>query len=118
MQDLAAGIISPSTKQIRVQSTLQILADSKEDTAALSNIFAIGDVAETGSPKMGRSGFFQAEIVIQNILAMIQGREVSSVYQSRPDIEGSIKLTLGKVGSHRIEIFPLKISRLIVVSLG
>lgn len=80
------------------------MADSKEDTAALSNIFAIGDVAETGSPKMGRSGFFQAEVVIQNILAMIHGREVSSVYQSRPDIEGSIKLTLGKVCSHRIDV--------------
>lgn len=93
------------------------MADSEEDTAALSNIFAIGDVAETGSPNMGRAGFFQAEVIIQNILAMIQGRKASSVYQSRPDIEGSIKLTLGKVSSHRIDTF-LEVSRLIKVYVG
>ncbi|CRG91878.1 Apoptosis-inducing factor 2 [Talaromyces islandicus] len=96
VQDLAPGIVSPGTKQIRVQSTLQILADSKEDTAALSNIFAIGDVAETGGPNMGRAGFFQAEVIIRNILAMVQGRNASSIYQPRPDIEGAIKLSLGK----------------------
>lgn len=72
------------------------MADSKEDTTALSNIFAIGDVAETGSPKMGRAGVFQAEVIIQNILAMIKRRRASSVYKPRPDVEGMIKLSLGK----------------------
>lgn len=44
---------------------------------------------------MARAGGFQAEIVRQNILALIQGKK--SVEYKPLALEGSIKLSLGKV---------------------
>jgi NADH dehydrogenase FAD-containing subunit len=68
------------------------LKDSK-----YSNIFALGDVAETLGPKMARAGLFQAEIVLANILEMIKGLPPSDTYKPLVSFEGAIKLTLGKV---------------------
>jgi hypothetical protein len=53
-------------------------------------------VAETGGPKMGRAASFQAEIVCQNIVAMIDSQEPRAIYKPI-EAEGAIKLTLGKV---------------------
>ena len=39
----------------------------------------------------------QAETALQNILAMIRGREPSATYTPNIVLEGTLKLTLGKV---------------------
>jgi hypothetical protein len=46
---------------------------------------------------MGRAGLFQAEVVAENILAMINKRNPTATYSPKKLIEGAIKLTLGKV---------------------
>lgn len=45
---------------------------------------------------MARAGMFQAEVVQENIAALIKGEQASKVYAPM-DVEGSIKLTLGQV---------------------
>lgn len=45
---------------------------------------------------MARAGMFQAEVVQENISALIKGEQATKVYTPM-DIEGSIKLTLGQV---------------------
>ncbi|KAJ7115551.1 hypothetical protein C8R43DRAFT_1038784 [Mycena crocata] len=92
LKDLAPDAISKETQHILVQPTLQI-RDSED---RVPHIFAFGDVAETGGPKMARAAQFQAEIVLANILAMIQRRTPSTQYIPQMIIEGAIKLTLGK----------------------
>ena len=62
-------------------------------------IFAFGDVAETGGPKMARAAYFQSEIVLQNILMLAAGKKELKPYRPKIFFEGSIKLTLGKVCS-------------------
>jgi apoptosis-inducing factor 2 len=78
-----------------VQPTLQI-ANGK---GAEARAFALGDVAETDGPKMARAAWYQAEIVRQNILALIRGQKPSSTYVPNLEVEGSLKLTLGKVSN-------------------
>lgn len=91
LKDLSPNSISATNKTILVKPTLQ-LQDPK-----FPHIFALGDVADTGGPKMARAGRVQAEIAQQNIVALIEGKDAYVVYVPRFDIEGSIKLTLGKV---------------------
>ncbi|KAH7132273.1 hypothetical protein B0J11DRAFT_600698 [Dendryphion nanum] len=88
---LSPSSISKTTSRILVLPTLQI------SDPAYPNIFSFGDVAETGGPKMARAGFFQSEIVVSNLLALIKGKN-RELKQYKPDLamEGSIKLTLGK----------------------
>lgn len=81
--------VSPNTQAIIVKKTLQLAND------AYSNIFALGDVAETGAPKMARAGMMQAEIVSANIVAMIHGRKLNQYMPNA--IEGLLKLSLGLV---------------------
>ena len=50
---------------------------------------------------MARAGQFQSDIVRANIMAMIKGQHPSTIYKPRVDIEGAIKLTLGKVCAKR-----------------
>lgn len=76
-----------------VKPTLQI----QDPNSALDHIYALGDVADTGGPKMGRAGLFQGEVVVQNILAMIDNRTPMATYTPKLLFEGAIKLTLGKV---------------------
>ena len=75
---------------------LQVVGDK-----TYPNIFAFGDVAETGGPKMGRAGAFQAEIVCQNMVAMIKDQVPWAIYKPNA-AEGAIKLTLGKVSIDHI----------------
>jgi NADH dehydrogenase FAD-containing subunit len=90
--------ISKETGCVLVKPTLQIAAAPTEHR----NIFALGDVAETGGPKMARAGYLQAEVVCSNIIAMINGEEPPQKY--RPiAMEGSTKLTLGKVSLSTLE---------------
>jgi NADH dehydrogenase FAD-containing subunit len=64
---------------------------------AFPRIFAFGDVAETGGPKMGRASYFQSEVVCQNVLSLIKGKDIVKEYKPNLPFEGSIKLTLGTV---------------------
>jgi NADH dehydrogenase FAD-containing subunit len=52
-----------------VKPRLQLLNLNLES----SHIFAIGDVAETKGPKKARAGMFQADVVQENIPALIKG---------------------------------------------
>lgn len=75
---------------IHVKPTFQL------DDADTANIFAIGDVADTGVKKMGRAAGLQGLTVTQNIVRSISGRPMQS-YQPGM-IESSLDLTLGLVG--------------------
>ncbi|KAH7409393.1 oxidoreductase [Cadophora sp. MPI-SDFR-AT-0126] len=91
--------ISPLTRRILVNKNLQLLdgIEAKAGTGtAFTNIFALGDVAETGGPKFARAGGAQAEIVRGNIVALIQGKGKSLVDYVPSALEGSLKLSLGK----------------------
>ncbi|CAG8893665.1 unnamed protein product [Penicillium egyptiacum] len=81
---------SRTTGRILVRRTLQLADD------AHLNIFALGDVAETEGPKMGRTAMAQAELVCKNILALIKGTKLRP-YEPKA-IDGMLNLTLGLVG--------------------
>jgi NADH dehydrogenase FAD-containing subunit len=83
--------ISKETSHVLVRPTLQIV------DARFPNIFAAGDVAASGGPKMARAGYMQAHIVADNILSLIKGAKRLKVYKPMRWLEGSITLTLGKV---------------------
>ncbi|EAT90306.2 hypothetical protein SNOG_02094 [Parastagonospora nodorum SN15] len=76
------------------------------------NIFAAGDVAASGGPKMARAGYMQTLVVADNILSLIKGKSNMKVYKPMRWLEGSIKLTLGKGNSRgRVPLnFPGKIA--------
>ncbi|KAF9077539.1 FAD/NAD-P-binding domain-containing protein [Rhodocollybia butyracea] len=61
---------------IRVKSTLQI------DAPGISNVFALGDVADTGAHKAARPGAAQADVVARNIEKLIQARATG---RSKPE---------------------------------
>jgi NADH dehydrogenase FAD-containing subunit len=93
LQHSAPEAISKTTHRILVRPTLQL----QSPQAFADNVFALGDVAETGGPKMARAAFFQSMIVAENIVSMIGGSFPPRTYQPKLMIEGPIKLTLGKV---------------------
>lgn len=78
--------------EIIVKSTLQVdhLPSSK------GNIFALGDVAQTGGPKQGRAGMVQGEVVLNNILRLIKNQQGLENYEPLP-FEGALQLTMGEV---------------------
>ena len=81
-----------------MNSHLQICDADRALTHA--NVFALGDVAETGGPKMARAAMMQAEVVVQNILGVIKtGGKATETYSPQTEVEGAIKLTLGIVSA-------------------
>lgn len=64
---------------------------------AIDNIFALGDVAESGGPKMARAAECQSQIAASNIVSLIKSTTAPGTYQPVLAVEGAIKLTLGKV---------------------
>lgn len=50
---------------------------------------------------MGRAGYMQSLVVSANILSLINRKRNMKVYKPILWLEGSIKLTLGKVGIKR-----------------
>jgi NADH dehydrogenase FAD-containing subunit len=74
-----------------VKNTLQI------DEASLSNIYACGDVAQTGvrNPN-ARAAMKQAQYVADNVVLAVQGKEPTKYY-TPTWADGVIKLTLGLV---------------------
>lgn len=98
MKDLLPDVISEKTSRIIVKPTLQVYPLGRPKDLA-PPIFALGDVADHGGPRMARAGWLQAGVVLDNVLAMIHGRQPSHVYKPNNFIEGAIKLTLGKTHS-------------------
>lgn len=77
-----------------MRPTLQVEDD------AHPNIFALGDISESKGPKMGRTAMAQADLVGQNIVAMIQG---TALHDYEPQvIDGMLKLSLGLVSIRAI----------------
>ncbi|RDL38720.1 FAD protein [Venustampulla echinocandica] len=86
--------ISPQTRRILVESTLQLRNGEDPKSRELHNVFALGDVAETDGYRMARSGAMQAEVVRGNIIALINDKELEKY--SPIAAEGGLKLSLGK----------------------
>ncbi|ETS85423.1 hypothetical protein PFICI_03448 [Pestalotiopsis fici W106-1] len=82
------SLVNPANGFIRVKPTLQ-LADPK-----YPNIFAVGDVADSGAHKAARPGGAQAAVLARNLVAMIEGKEPSeNIVVSPPAIHLSLGLT-------------------------
>lgn len=90
---LSPASISKETSEILVRPTLQIEDDR------FPHVFAMGDVAATGGPKMGRAAVMQSEVIVHNILTLIAAKRSTKEYKPLTWIEGSIKLTLGIVST-------------------
>lgn len=90
LEDVSPSVISDSG-YIKVLPTLQI-ADKTH-----SNIYAIGDVAETNVPMPNaRSARTQASVAASNVISSVKGKSPSTFYKYHW-MEGFIKLTLGLV---------------------
>ena len=83
-------LINPKNGFIRVRPTLQFF-DSQ-----YSNLFAVGDIADTGMHKAARPGSTQAAVVAKNIQALIEGREPEEHVVWAP---AGIHLSLGLVST-------------------
>lgn len=84
----AESLVNPQNGFIRVRPTLQF-RDPK-----YPNLFAVGDIADTGAHKAARPGAAQATVVAKNVLALIAGREPEDKIVVDPP---AIHLTLGLV---------------------
>ena len=84
------SIVNPENGFIRVRPTMQLLDEQ------YSNLFAVGDIADTGAQKAARPGSAQAAVVAKNIMSLIEGRSVDDTFVKGP---GAIHLTLGMVCS-------------------
>ncbi|KAJ5569378.1 hypothetical protein N7450_011864 [Penicillium hetheringtonii] len=80
------SIINPENGFVRIRPTMQLLDEQ------YSNIFAVGDIADTGAQKAARPGSVQAGVVARNILSLIEGKVTQDTFVKGP---GAIHLTLG-----------------------
>lgn len=81
------SLINPANRFIRVRPTLQF-QDPK-----YPNIFAVGDIADSGAHKAARPGAAQAAVVAKNVLAMVEGKEpTEKIVVSPPGIHLSLGL--------------------------
>ncbi|KAF8205757.1 hypothetical protein K438DRAFT_2014618 [Mycena galopus ATCC 62051] len=79
--DLVTQLVLCRVPAARLCLEADVAHPREANTASLghkSAHFALGDVAETGGPKMGRAGLLQGYIVLDNILAMIHNRPPSA----------------------------------------
>ncbi|RMZ80925.1 hypothetical protein DV737_g2721, partial [Chaetothyriales sp. CBS 132003] len=81
-----ASLINPANGMIRVRATLQV------DDERYDNIFAVGDIADTGAHKAARPGIAQAEVVVKNVMALIQDQKPQARFEVAP---AAIHMTLG-----------------------
>lgn len=84
------SVINPDNGFIRVRPTMQFLDEE------YSNMFAVGDIADTGAQKAARPGAAQAAVVAKNILALIEGQNPEEQFVKGP---GAIHITLGMVST-------------------
>ncbi|KXJ93400.1 hypothetical protein Micbo1qcDRAFT_232938 [Microdochium bolleyi] len=80
------SLVNPQNGFIRVRPTLQF------QDPRYPNLFAVGDIADTGAHKAARPGSAQAAVVAKNLLAMIAGGDAEEKVVVDP---ASIHLTLG-----------------------
>ncbi|KAJ5715627.1 uncharacterized protein N7483_012808 [Penicillium malachiteum] len=80
------SVLNPENGYIRIRPTMQFL-DEK-----YSNLFAVGDIADTGAQKAARPGSAQAAVAAKNIVSMIEGQEPNETFVKGP---GAIHITLG-----------------------
>ncbi|KAF7592168.1 hypothetical protein BBP40_000655 [Aspergillus hancockii] len=80
------SLINPENGFIRIRPTMQFLDEQ------YPNLFAVGDIADTGLRKAARPGSAQAAVVAKNIRAMIEGKKPEEVF---PRMPAAIHLTLG-----------------------
>ncbi|TIC89998.1 Apoptosis-inducing factor-like protein A [Colletotrichum higginsianum] len=81
-------LLNPSNGFIKVRPTLQF------KDPAYSNLFAAGDIADSGAHKAARPGAAQAQVVAKNIVAMVEGREPTEKLLVTPP---GIHLSLGLI---------------------
>ncbi|KIR26356.1 oxidoreductase [Cryptococcus deuterogattii LA55] len=82
------SLINPANGFIRVRPTLQ-LQDTK-----YANIFAIGDIADSGAPKAARPAMQHVGVLARNVLAMIDGKQPDQEINIEP---AAIHMTMGLV---------------------
>jgi len=82
----ADSVVNPVNGCIRVLPTMQLLDDQ------YPNIFAVGDIADTGIQKAARPGVAQAAVAAKNIRALIDGEAALEKFEWGP---AGIHLTLG-----------------------
>lgn len=87
------SLINPANRFIRVKPTLQF-QDPK-----YPNIYAVGDIADSGAHKAARPGAAQAAVVAKNIVAMIEGGQPSEKIVVSPP---GIHLSLGLVSENSV----------------
>lgn len=102
LRTVLPNTISAQTGRILVNPQLQV--QTLEGTAS-TNIFALGDVAEHGGPRMARAVFMQSGVVRNNILDLIRGQGPSQKYTPQVWVEGLIQLTVGKVSIFKPLLF-------------
>ncbi|KAI5481866.1 hypothetical protein MNV49_000143 [Pseudohyphozyma bogoriensis] len=73
---------------INVLPTLQVALPPSLDSC--TNVFAIGDVAATGSIKAGHTGWNQAGIVAENICHLLGAPYADRTFTGAPDAEGKL----------------------------
>ncbi|KAK3346141.1 hypothetical protein B0T25DRAFT_462460 [Lasiosphaeria hispida] len=83
---LGEGLVNPENGFVRVRPTLQF-GDGR-----FPNLFAVGDIADTGAHKAARPGSVQAAVAAKNIAAMVAGGEPVETITVAP---AGIHLTLG-----------------------
>ncbi|KAL0577691.1 hypothetical protein V5O48_004295 [Marasmius crinis-equi] len=96
LTSLSPESIDPVTNYIKVKPTLQI-----DSTIPYDNVFAIGDVADTGAHKAARPGAVQAEIVARNIGKLIEAKSK----QGRPRMNGGVNGSLPKGDEAHLDIY-------------
>nr|ADO29929.1 hypothetical protein PP107 [Penicillium paxilli] len=84
------SVVNPDNGFLRIRPTMQLLDEGH------SNIFAVGDIADTGAQKAARPGSVQAGVVAKNIVSLIEGGKAEETFVKGP---GAIHLTLGMVSS-------------------
>ncbi|KAF9884561.1 hypothetical protein FE257_001506 [Aspergillus nanangensis] len=82
----AESIINPANGFIRIKETMQF------QDPQYKNLYAVGDIADTGLRKAARPGSAQAAVVAKNIQTMIEGQDPQEPY---PRMPAAIHLTLG-----------------------
>lgn len=87
------SLINPDNGYIRIRPTMQFF-DEK-----YPNLFAVGDIADTGVQKAARPGIAQAAVVARNIQVLIEGRNPEEKFVRGP---AAIHLTLGMVSHSHV----------------
>lgn len=92
-------MIDQSSQFLKVSPSLQVFnKDESLGGEVLDNVYALGDIADTGGPKMARAAFIQARVVSMNVLNSITEMSRNKItYTPNTSVEGALLLTLGKV---------------------